>query len=153
MVTTQSNFRQIMTCLCPVTILCISACKLYTSRYRRWQRVHGVGLWRPPLLPPQSSWRDRDAGPKRCHYSQTFRAQSPHNPLYTWCNMLLTGFPFSSPQILSYSPFIPPPPPPPLHAWALGAIIIILQTYTIFFFTTVLLFLYLSVFWIYIDNT
>ena len=55
----------------------------------------------------------RDSGPKRCHHSQTSRTQSPLNPLYIWCNMMLTGlhhssqpaFPSSSPQILSYSPF------------------------------------------------
>ena len=33
----------------------------------------------------------RDAGLKRCHHSQTCRAQYPFNPFYTWCNMLLTG--------------------------------------------------------------
>ena len=45
----------------------------------RWQRVYGVGLRRPPLEPLQSRLeKPRDAGPKRCHYSQTSRAQSPH---------------------------------------------------------------------------
>ena len=36
----------------------------------------------------------RDAVPKRCqfcHHYKTSRAQSPLNPFYTWCNMLLTG--------------------------------------------------------------
>ena len=33
----------------------------------------------------------RDTGPKRCHNSQTSRAQFPLNYFYTWCNMLLTG--------------------------------------------------------------
>ena len=37
----------------------------------------------------------RDAGPKRCHHSQTSRAQSPLNPFYTWCNILLTEFHYS----------------------------------------------------------
>ena len=30
--------------------------------------------------------------PKRCHHSQTSRAQYPLNLFYTWCNMLLTIF-------------------------------------------------------------
>ena len=32
----------------------------------------------------------QDVYPKRWHHSQTFHAQSPLKPLYTWCNMLLT---------------------------------------------------------------
>ena len=37
--------------------------------------------------------RPQDAGSKRCHVSQTSCAQSPLNTFYTWCNMLLTGWP------------------------------------------------------------
>ena len=56
--------------------------------------------------------RPRDAGPKRSHYSQTSSAQSPLKPLYTSCNMLLTGLyhppavsiPILLPQTLPYSP-------------------------------------------------
>ena len=33
----------------------------------------------------------QEAGPKHCHNSQTSRSQSPLNPSYTWCSMLLTG--------------------------------------------------------------
>ena len=53
-------------------------------------------------------WRDQNAGPKRCYYSQASRAQSPLNAFCTWCNMLLTvvaPLPSFSPQILLYSPF------------------------------------------------
>ena len=39
---------------------------------------------RPPVL-------YRNAGPKRCHHSQTSRTQSPLNQFYTWFNLLLTG--------------------------------------------------------------
>ena len=81
-------------------------------------------------------WRNRDAGPKRCHYSQNSRAQSPLNPFYRWCNMLLTvlyHFPVVSISHLLYwnSSILPlhlppllPPPPPPLSGRELGAILI-----------------------------
>ena len=32
-----------------------------------------------------------DAGLKCCHHPQTSPVQSPLNPFYTWCNMLLIG--------------------------------------------------------------
>ena len=60
----------------------------------------------------------RDAGPKRCHYSQTSRAQSPLNPLYTWSNMLLTGLHHSPvvsiPLLLPWNPCMLPLHLPPL---------------------------------------
>ena len=98
----------------------------------------------------------RDSHPKHFHHSQTCRVQSPLNPFYTWCNMLLTGSaqcqhcqhslvvstgsavltqsavgqqcPRSqhSPQIPPYSPFTSPPFFPPLRARELEAIIIII---------------------------
>ena len=40
--------------------------------------------------------RPRYASPKRCHSSETFRAQSPLNPFYIWSNMLLTGMHYST---------------------------------------------------------
>ena len=47
----------------------------------------------------------RVARPKRCHHSQTSRTQSPLNPFYTWCNMLLTGLHHS--PVVSISLLIP----------------------------------------------
>ena len=41
--------------------------------------------------------------------SQTSRAKSPLNPLYTWCIMLLTGLHLSPPPPLKFSPLSPPP--------------------------------------------
>ena len=94
-----------------------------TKRMYRLQRVYSVGLRRLPVEPIQS-WlkRPRDAGPKRCHNSQTSRAQSPLNPFYTWCNMLLTGLhnslvvsiPLLLPSNSSILSFFFPPPFPPL---------------------------------------
>ena len=95
-----------------------------------------MGLRRAPLLPEQS-WllRPQDAGPKRVHYSQTPRAQSPLNPFYTWCNMLLTGLhrspisqhSSSSPHIFPYSLFTSSLFfPPSLHTLELEVIIIII---------------------------
>ena len=52
---------------------------------------------------------------KRCQHSQTSRAQSPLNLLYTWCNMLLTGL-HQSPVVSiplflpSNSSILPPSP-------------------------------------------
>ena len=37
----------------------------------------------------------RDVNPKRCHHSQTSRAQSSPKPFYIWCNMLLTDLHYS----------------------------------------------------------
>ena len=63
-----------------------SPCVSYeaTKRESRWQRVYGVGLHRPPVLPLHKLKKPRDAGPKRCHYSQTSRAQH-------LLHMVLTG--------------------------------------------------------------
>ena len=58
-----------------------------TKRVSRWQHVYDVGLRRPPICNLY-----RDARLKHYHHSQTSRAQSPFNPFYTWCNMLLTEF-------------------------------------------------------------
>ena len=56
-----------------------------TKRVSQWQRIYGVGLYAGLLCNLYNlSWRDRDAGPKRCHYS-------PLNSFYTWCSILLTG--------------------------------------------------------------
>ena len=45
----------------------------------------------------------RDAGPKRCHHSQTSRAQSPLNPFYTWYNMMLKArFHFAMPYFIFF---------------------------------------------------
>ena len=76
-----------------------------------------------------------NASPKRCHNSQTSRAQSPLNNFYTWCNMLLTGLPHS--PVVSIPLILPSNTsilllhltsllPSPLSAWELGAIIIML---------------------------
>ena len=40
----------------------------------------------------------RYADPNHCHHSQSSRTQSPLNPFYTWCNMLLTGL-YHSPLV------------------------------------------------------
>ena len=69
---------------------------LHHSKYLgfRWQCVYGVSLARTSVETLQSRLKKpRDAGPnpKHCHYPQTSRAQSPLNPFYTWCNILLTG--------------------------------------------------------------
>jgi len=45
----------------------------------KWVNLYSIG------------WRDRDAGPKCCHYSQISHAQSPLNRFCTWCNMMLSG--------------------------------------------------------------
>ena len=65
----------------------------------------------------------RDAGPKRCHYSETSRVQSPPNP------SVPRGQHFPPPPSLQFLmlPFftypLSPPTPPPLWARALGATI------------------------------
>ena len=66
----------------------------------------------------------RDAGPKLCHHSQTSRAQSPLNPFYTWCNMLLTELPHS-PVVSIPLPLLSNSPLsfPPLRAQELESII------------------------------
>ena len=79
-------------------------------------------------------WKDRDASIKRCHYPQISRAQSPLNPFYTWCNMLLTLFyhspivsiPLLLPSNSSILPFTFPLYLPSLRVGELGAIIIII---------------------------
>ena len=60
------------------------------------QRVYSVGLLCNLY---------RDAGPKRCQHSQTYRAQSPLNLFYTWCNMLLTRLHHS--PVVSIPLFLP----------------------------------------------
>ena len=48
-----------------------------------WQCVYGVGLRRPHVEALQSRMkRPCDVRPKRCHYSQTSRVQSPLKPFY-----------------------------------------------------------------------
>ena len=83
-------------------------------------------------------WRNRDVGPKCCHYSQTSRAQSPLNPFYTWynhhvaTNMLLTGLhqspvvsiPLLLPSNLTIIPLQPPTLLPLLTCTKVRAIII-----------------------------
>ena len=44
----------------------------------------------------------RDAGPKLCQCSQYSRAQTPLNPFYTCCNLLLTGLHHSPPPPLKF---------------------------------------------------
>ena len=69
-------------------------------------------------------------------YSQTFRAQSPLNPFWIWCNMLLTGLhhsPVVSIPLLLFSnssilPFHFPLFFSPLRARELGPIIIDMST-------------------------
>ena len=63
----------------------------------------------------------QDAGPKRCQHSQNSRAQSPLNPFYTWCNILLTELHHSSvvsiPLLLpSNSSIFPLQLPPLFHS-------------------------------------
>ena len=85
-----------------------------TKRVSRWQHVYSVGQRRAGLL----CHLYRNAGPKHCHHCQTSRDQSPVDPFYAWCNMLLTGMHHSPvvsilllfPQILPYSPSPPPSP-------------------------------------------
>jgi len=69
----------------------------------------------------------RDAGLKRCHYSQASRAQSALNPFYTWCNMLLTGL-HHSPVVSNPILLLSNPSILPLHLRAreLGVIIIMM---------------------------
>ena len=43
-------------------------------------------------------WRYQDADPKRCYYSQTSCVESPLNPFWKWCSMLLT--------VLHHSPIV-----------------------------------------------
>ena len=79
----------------------------------------------------------RDAGPKRCQHSQTYRAQSTFKPFYKWCNMLLP-FPCSyhfslPPWHSSILPLHLPISFPPLCARELGAIIIITPLYINYF--------------------
>ena len=82
--------------------------------------------------------RDRDAGPKRCHYFQTSCAQSHFNPFYTCCNMLLTRLhhspvvtiPLLLPSNYSMLPLHRPLFFPLLRTREVGAIIIIIQDNT-----------------------
>ena len=70
-----------------------------TKWVSRRQHVYGVGY--PGLL----CYLYRDFGLKRCHHSQTSRAQSPLNLIYTWCNMSVWVAPFPRSQHF----FLPPP--------------------------------------------